>query len=394
MEEMKNVNNDANPPNISANTKSSKPKTIEEQLAYYKSLFQKSKKLNMYYDEEIKKYKDKLSQYEGENGKVCELIFIFKYENETFYFFKNETQKYFINSKLLAESTTNEMNSNPQNKIIDYAKDIQSKDDYLNQIILQYENKLKRILSENEQNENKIKTLRATNDSLQSQLLKAKESYENSIQNAIQMSNDILIHIKNLFDVDLSDESVRTEVYNRIDKSIENIIDVTNKESSPWQRELIVFHQKLLKNNLDTVFKIVDIELSELNQKSKWQNTIDQLILSQQEEKNKLFKTLEQNNLNIKTLNQKIAMLEQEKFNIAKQKDLTIEMLNKQINSGVNMNYLKNILISFLTTKDESIQEGLLPVIFTSLQFNESEKKVVKDARPKQGGSLLSFFSK
>ena len=46
------------------------------------------------YDEEIKKYKDKLSQYEGENGKVCELIFIFKYENETFYFFKNETQKY------------------------------------------------------------------------------------------------------------------------------------------------------------------------------------------------------------------------------------------------------------------------------------------------------------
>ena len=121
------------------------------------------------------------------------------------------------------------------------------------------------------------------------QLLKAKESYENSIQNAIQISNDILIHIKNLFDVDLSDESVRTEVYNRIDKSIENIIDVTNKESSPWQRELIVFHQKLLKNNLDTVFKIVDIELSELNQKSKWQNTIDQLILSQQEEKNKLF---------------------------------------------------------------------------------------------------------
>ena len=346
MEEMKNLNNDANSSSTSStNTKSSKPKTIEEQLAYYKSLFQKSKKLNMYYDEEIKKYKDKLAQYEGENGKVCELIFIFKYENETFYFFKNETQKYFINSKLLAESTTNEMNSNPQNKIIDYSKDIQSKDDYLNQIILQYENKLKRILSENEQNENKIKTLRATNDSLQSQLLKAKESYENSIQNAIQMSNDILIHIKNLFDVDLSDESVRTEVYNRIDKSIENIIDVTNKESSPWQRELIVFHQKLLKNNLDTMFKIVDIELSELNQKSKWQNTIDQLILSQQEEKNKLFKTLEQNNLNIKTLNQKIAMLEQEKFNIAKQKDLTIEMLNKQINSCVNINYLKNRVI-------------------------------------------------
>ena len=288
---------------------------------------------------------------------------------------------------------TKEINANPTIKTYDYIKDLKSKDDYLGQIIIQYEDKLKRILKENELNESKIKALRTSNDSLLKDLTVEKEKYEQSIQNSIQGSNDILVHLNNIFDVDLTDETVKNEVYAKMNNLINNLSNL--QADSTWYKELIIFHQKILKNYLDTAFKIVDVEMKELSQKNKWQSTIDQLILSQEEEKNKMFKTIEQNKVNIKSLNQKISLLEQEKYNIAKQKDLTIEMLNKQINKGVNTNYLKNIFISFLTTKEESIQEGLLPVIFTALQFTEGEIKQVKDSRkPKTGSSILSFFNK
>ena len=48
---------------------------------------------------------------------------------------------------------TKEISSNPTVKTYDYNKDLKSKDEYLSQIILQYEDKLKRILKENELNQ-------------------------------------------------------------------------------------------------------------------------------------------------------------------------------------------------------------------------------------------------
>ncbi len=367
-----------------------------EQANYYKTLLQKSKKLNIYYDEENKKLKEKLSQYEGENGKVAELLMIFKHENDKFYLFKNDEKKYFINEKLLAKTFIEQMENNKGIRIYDYLNDIRSKDDYLTQIINQYEDKLKRMMKENEENENKVKNLKDKTNDLSKQFQENNEKFEILIQNFIQNSNDIFINLKNIFDVDLSDEEVNKEIYNKIKNGINNLSLLNDKNEnekiSMWCNELLSFMKNILYSYLDTAFQIIKFETENKNQKSKYQTTIDQLILSQQEEKNQMFKTIEQNKINIKSLSQKISMLEQEKYNIGKQKDLTIEMLNKQINKGVNLNYLKNIMISFLTTNDESIQEGLLPVIFTSLQFNESEINQVKKSKTNKQKSLLSFF--
>ena len=70
---------------------------------------------------------------------------------------------------------TKEISSNPTVKTYDYNKDLKSKDEYLSQIILQYEDKLKRILKENELNESKIKAVRTSNDSLLKELKYEKE---------------------------------------------------------------------------------------------------------------------------------------------------------------------------------------------------------------------------
>jgi hypothetical protein len=44
-----------------------KEMTLEQQVEHYKSYFQKSKKLNLYYEGENKKLKERLSQYESGN---------------------------------------------------------------------------------------------------------------------------------------------------------------------------------------------------------------------------------------------------------------------------------------------------------------------------------------
>ena len=94
-------------------------------------------------------------------------------------------------------------------------------------------------------------------------------------------------------------------------------------------------------------------------------------MLNNQDEKNKLFIEIEKNRKKIQDLYLKITELEKEKYNISKEKENSIQLLNRQKAYGANLNYLKNIMISFLSTNDKSIQEGLLPVIYKSLDFNE-----------------------
>ena len=37
------------------------------------------------------------------------------------------------------------------------------------------------------------------------------------------------------------------------------------------------------------------------------------------------------------------------------QKDQTIDILNKELNRGVNINYLRNVIISYLTSIKDSV---------------------------------------
>ncbi len=72
-----------------------------------------------------------------------------------------------------------------------------------------------------------------------------------------------------------------------------------------------------------------------------------------------MIRTIEGFKAQVNSLNTRMNNLEQEKYNIAKQKDQQIDLLNKEINKGVNVNYLKNVLINFFTTKEESVR-GLI----------------------------------
>ena len=199
-----------------------------------------------------------------------------------------------------------------------------------------------------------------------------------------------------------NDDSFIKEIYSKIKENIYNLKSICesnniNINSNPnnmniWLNELNNFIIILMNELLDNTFKIVEKEKQEIEEKNKHQKTIDEIMLNNQDEKNKLFIEIEKNRKRIQDLYIKITDLEKEKYNLSKEKENSIQLLNKQKSSGANLNYLKNIMISFLSTNDKSIQERLLPVIYKSLNFNESEVKMVVEGRNKNNHGILSYF--
>lgn len=409
-----NANNDtatnsSTPPNKPTQSNIA-DKPLEEQVAHYKGLFTKCKSLIRHYEEEAKKkeetmknLKNKLAQYEGEEGKSCECYFRFKYDNICFYFFKSEKSYFFLSEKLLDDKFKETLNSNSSIKTYDFVKDIKSKDETISQIINQYEDKMQRLSNENENNEKRILTMNEKMkkfnkemDDLRSNFENEKSDYEQAIKDIIQVNSEIFFQMKNTLEIDLTDDSLQDEVYNKIKETInEKLVNPSSiEETSKWLLELRSHLKRNLLSFLDIIFGRISLDKNYSAQKLKWQNTLDQIALSHEEELNKSIKIAENYKMQIMNLNSKISNLEQEKYNIAKQKDQTIDILSKELNKGVNINYLRNVFISYLTTREESIQDGLLPVIFTALQFNDSEIKKIQETRgvKKTNSGILGLF--
>ena len=380
--------------------KNVKDMTLEEQVNYYKTKFQKSRTLSKMLDTQIKQLKEKLANYECQEGEECDLIMKFKYDKDIFYLFKDSKKKFFLNENTLDKELIEQLKKFPSIKLYDYDKDLKNKDNYLTQIINQYEEKIKKLAKENEDMQNNLKEIQLN----QNQINEEKLRIENIIKNILEKSNEINIQLKNIFDMDniSNDESVIKEIYSKIKENINNLkladdMNNTNQNNNDnnniniWLNELNNFIILLLNELQDNIFKILEREKEDTQEKNKYQKTIDEILLNHQDEKNKLFIELEGDRNKMKNLYAKIAELEKEKYDISKDKETSIQRLNKQINSGVNLNYLKNIMISFLSSNDKNIQEGLLPVIYKSLDFNQSEIKVVHENRNKSNG-FFSYF--
>ena len=379
--------------------KNVKDMTLEEQVNYYKTKFQKSRTLSKMLDTQMKQLKEKLANYECQEGEECDLIMKFKYDKDIFYLFKDSKKKFFLNENTLDKELIEQLKKFPSIKLYDYDKDLKNKDNYLMQIINQYEEKIKKLAKENEDMQNNLKEIQLN----QNQINEEKIRIENIIKNILEKSNEINIQLKNIFDMDniSNDESVIKEIYSKIKENINklklvdemNNINQNNNDNNIniWLNELNNFIILLLNELQDNIFKILEREKEDTQEKNKYQKTIDEILLNHQDEKNKLFIELEGDRNKMKNLYAKIAELEKEKYDISKDKETSIQRLNKQINSGVNLNYLKNIMISFLSSNDKNIQDGLLPVIYKSLDFNQSEIKVVHENRNKSNG-FFSYF--
>lgn len=221
---------------------------------------------------------------------------------------------------------------------------------------------MKRLSRELENTEKRIKTLKDADKHLKEELKQMKinsdteiKKFDQVIKDVIESTSDTITQMKNTLEVDLSDEGLKDDLFNRIKEQINVIRPAANTDESKWLSELRLYIAKTLLTFLEIIYKYINLENNIASQKTKWQQTLDQLVISHEEELNINAKNIEQLKFQIHHINNKIAILEQDKYNIAKQKDQTIDILNKELNRGVNINYLRKVIISYLTSKQDSV---------------------------------------
>lgn len=377
---------------------------IEEQATYFKEQFQKTKKLFLHYEKESKNfeakmkfYQDKLKNYEPKKGDSLKILFKFTYEKEKFYFLESVSNKgeyFFIRQSQMKDiySEFDPEHADDSIMIYDFERDIKTKEETLQQIILQYDERIKRLNAEIESYaeavaENKdIKALSIV------EVERTRNFFEFGIQEIITSCSDAFTQLKNVKEVEFAGEDLKKEVFSKLSKLIEelksNEVKIGNNfnsntssgkinyssnltsiiygtSSKKWVNEIKIFCCQILKFLMDNQFKFVGLQEEMNEQKIKWQTTLDQIIISQDEElhSSKLSnikyisedKIIEETRLMVSSLNSKITNLEQDKYNIAKLKDQQIDILNRENNKRVNINLLKSVLLKIFTTDDVSV---------------------------------------
>lgn len=209
-----------------------------------------------------------------------------------------------MNEKILEENFRVSLNQNPSIKIYDYNLDLLQKDETLNKIITTYDDKMQRLSKELENNEKKILAMNEKNKKMQKEVDEIKLNYENekklhehNLREIIQQYTDIVIQLKNTLEVDLSDETLKEDVYNKLKEGIQNI--EKTEENWKWLGELRLSIAKAMMIFHDITFKQINLEENYSQQKTKWQYTLDQVLLSNEEEinrSNSILKFRDENN--------------------------------------------------------------------------------------------------
>ena len=355
---------------------------IEEQVNYYKNKFEQAK-IIIIHDNKVKKnledklssLESKLKEYEPANGEVFKVLFKFIHETEKFYFFQsNDTtfnttnttnipnttkRSYFLNESIIDKNfkeLKSQINQDQNIPEYDFEKDITQKEETINQIITQYDERLKRMHKEVEFNERKITASKELRISARNELENYKKDFDFSIQETIQNSNDVFVLLKNTLEAEADlyqDPGLQKEVFSSIKGMLNKIKDSTKSSTgNKWINELKSFICIILNKFMEIICNQVVLNNKHQNEKSQWQSTLDQVVKSHSEEiltKNKINEKIKQN---IMVLNERINVLEQDKYNVAKLKDQQIEILNKEYNKRVNVNLLKSVIIQLLTTED------------------------------------------
>jgi len=75
----------------------------------------------------------------------------------------------------------------------------------------------------------------------------------------------------------------------------------------------------------------------------------------------------------IRTKTEQLNQLKTDHYKVVKDNEENTEKLKTEINNSLNSHYLKNILTSYFTTNDATVQVNLLKVVFKVMKFTEDE---------------------
>lgn len=368
---------------------------VEEQLNLLKDQYNKTRKLFLYYEKEnktleekIKILEEKINIYEFKKAKSIKVIFSFEYEGNKFYLisikFESDEQIHFVKKENLKEFFSN-INEN-MNDIVEYNyNDLTKSDETINQVIIQYDERIKRLNNEMEKNEKNIEKFKSKENESRILMDHLDYFYNNSIKLILSNLNDLMYQTKSIledtnlgyredhrsifenFKASILKENQNCEANITLEGVLQNLKDKLSKETidnidkqklfnTQWLKEMKNINLEVLLILINTLIHNIEFENALKEKDSQLKNSFKLLESNHTKEislKNKMIESL---NENITFLNEKLDSSEQDRKNLINVKEQQIETLNKELLKTANVNMLKSVIFQLLTTDDVSVR--------------------------------------
>ena len=82
----------------------------------------------------------------------------------------------------------------------------------------------------------------------------------------------------------------------------------------------------------------------------------------------------------IAKMSEQLQKLNTEHYNVVKANEENTEKLKVELENSLNAHYLKNILTSYFSTNDTTVQINLIKVVFKVMKYTEEEQEKVMSA--------------
>eukprot|EP01017_Pseudomicrothorax_dubius_P023152 TRINITY_DN24836_c0_g1_i2.p1 TRINITY_DN24836_c0_g1~~TRINITY_DN24836_c0_g1_i2.p1 ORF type:complete len:409 (+),score=135.18 TRINITY_DN24836_c0_g1_i2:28-1254(+) len=254
-------------------------------------------------------------------------------------------------------------------------------------VLKQYEGRFKKMQSHLEESEKRIGELteahRASNATI--------EEFKKIINVLVEASEEIregnLLYVNEDADAGTRTEAM-TSVKARLaelqrlsfDGRLAPLVDV--------KEHLLLLHETLF----DALRKL-KTSSEELGQQEKsWRQTCDALIAEKEKEKREKLDIVDVGRKKVRELETAFEAYKQEAGKSLREKDQEIEFLRREAKKNVNTQYVKNILQNFFAAPDAKVQEKLLPVLGTVLQFTPDESATLLENWKRNTTSSFSKF--
>jgi GRIP domain len=183
------------------------------------------------------------------------------------------------------------------------------------------------------------------------------------------------------------DDSIDNSKISNIQKSLSNFLSSSYEgEASKVKDHCNI----LLKSMLDITKRLLHARNELKTQDQAWRATCDALLHEKEELKQQISRIKKESNLKYFLFRHEdhkaeVNKIQQEHQNIVENLSQDLKKLEIEVSKGVNIVYLKNVLLQFIFASDYQVKERLLNVISTILCFSSEEVMKIKAVQSHQG---------
>lgn len=246
----------------------------------------------------------------------------------------------------------------------------------------QYEERLKRVNEYMEQSNSSFLNCQEELQQCRQKHSKEMQERDNALSLLIEKSIDIKTNIQSIDEKATSTFAKQGRKSNIADLISDLEMQITNMVSIPGVGSCQDQNVIEIKNHLIDLYQRVGVVLlkkhllyhERLQQSSnEWQETTDQLINEHQTLKDDRDRTEAELQGRIKQLTDQLNKLKTDHYDVKKAAEENSEKLKIEINNSLNSHYMKNILTSYFTTTDITVQINLIKVVFKVMKFTDEE---------------------